>query len=63
MYFLDTKLAYQRIVMMLANKLSPDNFRDVEEALVVQYAVNVVSVFWVLCPDLLGLLVFDLQFL
>ena len=59
--FLDTKVAYQRIVVMPTNKLCPDDFQDVREALVVQYAVDIVSAFWVFHPGLLGLLVFDLQ--
>ena len=59
--FLNTKVACQRIVMMPANKLCPDDFRDVREALVMQYAINIISAFWVFRPGLPGLLVFDLQ--
>ena len=33
-YFFDTKVARQRIVVMPANKLSLDDFRDVKEALI-----------------------------
>ena len=33
--FLNTKVACQRIVVMPANKLCPDDFRDVREVLVV----------------------------
>ena len=33
--FLDTKVARQRIVVMLANKFCLDNFQDIEEALVI----------------------------
>ena len=32
-YFLYTEVACQRIIMMLANKLCPDDFRDVGKAL------------------------------
>ena len=42
--FLDTKVACQRIVVMPANKLCPDDFWDVGEALMVQHAVNVVLI-------------------
>ena len=48
---------------MLTNKLCLDDFRDVEEALVVEHAVDVVSVFWVFRPGLPGSLVFGLQLL
>ena len=48
---------------MPTNKLCLDDFRDVGEALVVQYAVDVVPAFRVFCPDLLGLLIFGLQLL
>ena len=60
--FLDTKVACQRIVVMPTNKLCPDNFRDIGEALVVQNAIDIVPTFWVLCLGLLGLLIFGLQF-
>ena len=56
-------MACQRIVVVPANQLCPDNFRDVEEILVVQHAIDVVSAFWVFRPGLPGLLVFDLQLL
>ena len=45
MCFLDTIVACQQIIVMPANKLCPDNFRDAEETLVVQYAVNIVPAF------------------
>ena len=35
MYFLDTEVVCQRIVIMPTNKLYSDDFRDVKEALVV----------------------------
>ena len=67
--FLDTKVAYQRIVVMPTNKLCPDDFQDVGEALVVQHAVNVVSallakllVGLLVGPQLSSLLVLGLQF-
>ena len=67
--FLDTKVACQRIVVMPTNKLSPDDFRDVWEAPVVQDAVDVVLALLakllvgrLVGPQLPGLLVFDLQF-
>ena len=43
--FLNTKVAYQRIVVMPANKLRSDDFRDIGEALVVQHAIDVVPAF------------------
>ena len=46
---------------MPANKLCPDDFWDIAEALVVQHAVDVVPAFWVFRLDLPGLLVFGLQ--
>ena len=46
---------------MPANKLCLDDFLDVKEALVVQYAIDIVPVFWVFHPGLLSLLVFGLQ--
>ena len=64
-YFLNTKVACQRIVVMPANKLCLDNFRDVEEVLMGQYAVNVISVgiAWLLSSNLLSLIVLILEFL
>ena len=62
-YFLDTKVACQRIVMMPANKLYSDDFRDVREALMVQHAVDVVPAFWVFRCSLPGLFIFSLQLL
>ena len=59
--FLNTKLACQWIVVMPDNKLCPDDFRDVGEALVVQHAIDVVPAFWVFRPGLPDLLVFGLQ--
>ena len=35
MCFLNTEVTYQRIVVMPANKLCPDDFQDIREALVV----------------------------
>ena len=40
--FFDTKVACQQIVVMPTNKLCPDDFRDVREALVVQNPINVI---------------------
>ena len=48
--------------MIPTDKLRLDNIRDVEEALVVQDAVNVVPAFWVLYSSFLGLLVLGLLF-
>ena len=42
--FLNTKVACQRIVVMPANKLCLDDFRDVGKALMVQHAVDIVPV-------------------
>ena len=50
---------------MPANKLCPDNFRDVREALVVQNPINVVSALlaeFLVGPQLPGLFVLNLQF-
>ena len=60
--FLDTKAACQEIVVMPANKLDPDDFWDIKEALAVQHTIDVVSAFWVFCSGFSGLLVFGLQF-
>ena len=46
-------------------KLYPNDFRDVKEALVVQNPINIVSALLaelLISIELLGLLVFDLQF-
>ena len=61
--FLDTKVACQQIVVMPTNKFCSDDFRDVEKALVVQHAIDVVLAFRVFRPGLPGLLVFGLQLL
>ena len=53
--FLDTEVAYQRIVVMPTNKLCSDNFQDVEETLVVQHPIDVVPA--LLAELLVGLLV------
>ena len=53
--FLDTEVAYQRIVLMPTNKLCPNNFRNVGEALVVQNSIDVVPA--LLAELLIGLLV------
>ena len=50
------------IVMMLADELYLEDFRDIEDALVLQDPINVIPDFWVLYTGLSGLLVFDLQF-
>ena len=42
--FFDTEVAYQQIVVMPTNKLCPNDFRDVGEALVVQNPIDVVQV-------------------
>ena len=63
--FLDTKVACQRIVVMPTNKLYPDDFRDVREALVVQNSIDVVPALLaelLVGPQLPGLLVLGLQF-
>ena len=63
--FLNTKVAYQRIVVMPANKLCPDNFWDIREALVVENPINIILA---LLAELLtslelpGLLIFGLHF-
>ena len=64
-YFLDTEVACQQIVVMPANKLCPDNFRDVGEALVVQNPINVIPALLaklLVGLQLPGLFVFGLQF-
>ena len=43
--FLDSEITCLWIVIMPANELYLDDFRDIGEALVVQHAVNVVSTF------------------
>ena len=51
---------------MLAEKLRSDDFRDVGEALVVQHAANIFSALLaklLIGFQLLGLLVFGLQFM
>ena len=63
--FLDTKVACQWIVVMPANKLCPDNFRDVGEALVVQNPIDVVPALLaelLVGPQFPGLFVLGLQF-
>ena len=47
---------------MSVDKLCPDDFWDIREALVVQDADDIVLAFWVLCLEFPGLLVFSLQF-
>ena len=64
--FLNTEVAYQRIVVMPTNKLCPDDFRDVGQALVVQNPINVVPALpaeLLVGPQLPGLLVFILKLL
>ena len=60
MYFFNTKVDCQQIVVMPANKLCPDDFWDIREALVVQHAVDIISAFSMRCLGLPGLLVFSL---
>ena len=63
--FRDTKVASQQIVVMPANKLCPDDFRDVGETLVVQNPIDVVPALLaelLVGPQLPGLLVLGLQF-
>ena len=48
---------------MPTDELCSDDFWDIEEALVMQYAIDIITVFRVLCFGLLGLLVFGLQFM
>ena len=43
--FFNTEVACQQIVVIPTNKLYPDDFRDVKEALVVQHAINIVLAF------------------
>ena len=45
MRFLDTKVTCQQIIMMPANKLCSEDFRDIREGLDVQHAVNIVLAF------------------
>ena len=62
--FFDTEVAYQRIIVMPTNKLCPDYFRDVKEALVVQNPIDVVLALLtelLVSPQLPGLLVLGLQ--
>ena len=54
-------MAYQRIVVMPANNLCPNDFWDVREALVVQHAIDLVLVFWIFRLGFSDLLVFGLQ--
>ena len=64
--FFDTKVAYQRIVMMPTNKFCPDDFRDVKKTLVVQNPINVVPALLaelLVGSQLLGLLIFILKLL
>ena len=61
--FLNTEVACQRIVVMPTNKLCPDDFRDVGEALVVQNPIDVVPALLaelLVGPQLPGLLVLGL---
>ena len=48
---------------MPADKLCPDDFRDIKEALVKQHAIDIIPAFWVPYLGFLSLLVFGLQFL
>ena len=50
---------------MPANKLCPDNFQDIGEALIVQHAVDVISVgiAWLLSSNFPSLVVLILEFL
>ena len=64
-FFLNIKVACQQIVLMPTYKLYPDDFWDVGEALVVQNFIDIVSALLaelLFSPELLGLLVFGLQF-
>ena len=50
---------------MLADELCSDDFQDLGEVLVVKHAVNILPALLaklLIGPQLLGLLVFDLQF-
>ena len=67
--FLDTKVACQRIVVMPANKLFPDDFRNIGEALVVKHVIDVLPALLIkllvrllVGPQLPSLLVLGLQF-
>ena len=51
------------MVMMLINKIYPNNFWDVKEALMVQNSFDDISIFWIFGLGFLGLFVFILQFL
>ena len=63
--FLNTKVACQQIIVMPTNKLCPDDLRDVGEALIVPYAVNVVlvGIAWLLSSNFPSLVLFILEFL
>ena len=64
--FLDTKVACQQIVVMPTNKLCPNDFRDIKEALVMQNLIDVVPALLaelLVGPQLPGLLVFILKLL
>ena len=61
--FLDTKVACQRVVVMPAIKLCPEDFRDVGEALVVQNPIDVIPALlakMLISPVFPGLLIFGL---
>ena len=63
---LDTEVVCQRIVVMPTNKLCPDNFRNIGEALVVQNSINVVPALLaelLVSSQLPSLLVFILKLL
>ena len=63
--FLDTEMACQRIVVMPTNKLCPDDFWDVGEALVVQNPIDVVPALLaelLVGPQFPSLFVLGLQF-
>ena len=63
--FLNTKVTYLLIVIMLTDKLCPDSFRDEGEALVMQYAVDVLPIIFdqLFCPKFVSVFVFILQLL
>ena len=48
---------------MSANKLCPDDFRDIREALVMQDPIDIVPAFCMPCLGFLGLFIFSLQLL
>ena len=63
--FLDAEVACQWIVVMPTNKLRPDDFRDIREALVVQNPIDVIPALLaelLVGPQFLGLFVLGLQF-